>query len=111
MHLTWILAEYLADTIAWLMRSILVHASKILFDNDTEPLLTPGFWILPLYRELLGARRNRPSAHLRELGVARAWLSLSARKIKSREERESFMKGCRTPMTEEALASGLGRAT
>ena len=31
-HLTWILAEYLADTIAWLMRSILGHDSKILFD-------------------------------------------------------------------------------
>eukprot|EP00434_Breviolum_minutum_P037644 symbB.v1.2.033388.t1/scaffold4123.1/size58836/8 len=27
-HLTWILAEYLADTIAWLMRSILGHDSK-----------------------------------------------------------------------------------
>ena len=49
-HLTLILAEYLADTIAWLMRSILDHESKILFDTDTEPLLTPGFWILPLYR-------------------------------------------------------------
>eukprot|EP00434_Breviolum_minutum_P041318 symbB.v1.2.036756.t1/scaffold5224.1/size29657/3 len=62
-HLTWILAEYLADTIAWLMRSILDHASKILFDNDTQPLLTPNFWILPLYRELLNsARRIRPSA-------------------------------------------------
>ena len=62
-HLTWILAEYLADTIAWLMRSILDHASKILFDNDTQLLLTPKFWILPLYRELLNsARRIRPSA-------------------------------------------------
>eukprot|EP00434_Breviolum_minutum_P046138 symbB.v1.2.041566.t1/scaffold8358.1/size6671/1 len=62
-HLTWILAEYLADTIAWLMRSILDHVSKILFDNDTQPLLTPKFWILPLYRELLNsARRIRPSA-------------------------------------------------
>ena len=50
-HLTWILAEYLADTIAWLMRSILGHASKILFDKDTQLLLTPKFWILPLYRE------------------------------------------------------------
>ena len=61
-HLTWILAEYLADTMAWLMRSILDHASKILFDNDTQPLLTPKFWILPLYRELLNsARRIRPS--------------------------------------------------
>ena len=54
-QLTWILAEYLADTIAWLMRSILGHASKILFDNDTEPLLTPGFEILPLFRELLNS--------------------------------------------------------
>ena len=61
-HLTWILAEYLADTIAWLMRSVLDHPSKILFDNDTQPLLTPKFWILPLYRELLNsARRIRPS--------------------------------------------------
>ena len=61
-RLTLILAEYLADTIAWLMRSILDHESKILFDTDTEPLLTPGFWILPLYRELLNsASRNRPS--------------------------------------------------
>ena len=33
-HLTWILAEYLADTIAWLMRSILDNVSKILFDNE-----------------------------------------------------------------------------
>ena len=54
-HLTLILAEYLADTIAWLMRSILDHESKILFDTDTEPLLTPGFWILPFYRELLNS--------------------------------------------------------
>ena len=38
------------DTIAWLMRSILDNASKILFDNDTESLLTPGFWSLPLGR-------------------------------------------------------------
>jgi len=40
MHLTLILAEYLADTIAWLMRSILDHESKILFDTDTEPVDT-----------------------------------------------------------------------
>ena len=61
-HLTWILAEYLSDTIAWLMRSILGHDSKILFDKDTQLLLTPKFWLLPLYRELLNsARRIRPS--------------------------------------------------
>ena len=61
-HLTWIFAEYLADTIAWLMRSILEHDTKILFDKDTQLLLTPKFWILPLYRELLNsARRIRRS--------------------------------------------------
>ena len=61
-YLTWILAEYLADTIAWLMRSILGHDSRILFDKDTQLLLTPKFWILPLYREFLNsARRIRPS--------------------------------------------------
>ena len=48
--------------------------------------------------------------HLRELGVAQAWLSLSARKTRSREERESFMRVCHTPTTEEASPSGLGRA-
>ena len=54
--------EYLSDTIAWLMRSILDHESKILFDKDTQLLLTPKFWLLPLYRELLNsARRIRPS--------------------------------------------------
>ena len=61
-HLTWILAEYLSDTIAWLMRSILGHDSKILFDKDIQLLLAPKFWLLPLYRELLNsARRIRPS--------------------------------------------------
>ena len=38
------------------------HDSKILFDKDTQLLLTPKFWLLPLYRELLNsARRIRPS--------------------------------------------------
>ena len=56
------LAEYLADTIAWLMRSMLGHDSKILFDKDIQLLLTPKFWVLPLYREFLNsARRIRPS--------------------------------------------------
>ena len=47
---------------------------------------------------------------LREPGVAQVWLSSSARKTKSREERGNFMKGSRTRMIEEALPSGLGLA-
>ena len=110
-HLTWILAEYLADTIAWLMRSILDHASKILFDNDTEPLLTPVFGSCRFIGNCSTVHVATDQVqHLRELGVAQAWLSLSARKTRSREERESFMKGSHTPTTEEALPSGLGRA-
>ena len=35
LHLAWILAEYLADTLAWLMRSKLEHDTKILCDKDT----------------------------------------------------------------------------
>ena len=93
------------------MRSILDNASKILFDNDTEPLLTPGFWILPLYRELLNsARRNRPSAASERARGCTGLESSSARKTKSREERGSFMKGSRARMIEEALPSGSVRA-
>ena len=57
-HLTWILAEYLADTIAWLSWAMTLS----LCDKDTQQLLTPKFWVLPLYRELLNSARHiRPS--------------------------------------------------
>ena len=34
-YLTWILAEYPADTLAWLMCSVLEHDTKILCHKDT----------------------------------------------------------------------------
>ena len=93
-QLTWILAEYLADTIAWLMRSILDHASKILFDNDTEPLLTPGFWILPLYRELLNsARRNRPSAASERARGCTGLVKLICKENKEQRGKRKFHAG------------------
>ena len=86
-YLAWILAECLADTIAWLMRSILDHASKILFDNDTKPLLTPN---LPLYRELLNsARRIRPSASSER---ARGCTGLSQGQGKENQEQKGKRK-------------------
>ena len=110
-QLTWILAEYLADTIAWLMRSILDHASKILFDNDTEPLLTPGFWILPLYRELLNsARRIRPSAASERARGCTGLVKLICKENKEQRGKRKFHEGEPHPMTEEALPSGLVRA-
>eukprot|EP00434_Breviolum_minutum_P033671 symbB.v1.2.029795.t1/scaffold3289.1/size59672/4 len=105
-HLTWILAEYLADTM-WLMRSILGHASQILFDNDTQALLTPKFWILPLYRELLNsAHRIRPSTSSERLVVAQGWSKSYVRKTKSRKERGSTMRGRLTRIIEGDLPSG-----
>ena len=110
-HLTLILAEYLADTIAWLMRSMLDHASKILFDTDTEPLLTPGFWILPLYRELLNsASRNRPSAASERARGCTGLVKLICKENKEQRGRESFMRERHTPTIGEASPSGLGRA-
>ena len=104
-YLTLHMAEYLAETIAWLMRSILEHESKILFDTDTEPLLTPGFWILP--RELLLKSASRITdrvQHLKEHGGAQDWLSSSVKKPRS------TMMERRTPRTREGLHSGLDRA-
>ena len=70
-----------------------------------------GFWILPLYRELLNsASRNRPSAASERARVALAWSSLSVRKTRSREERESFMRERRAPKIGQGSPSGLGRA-
>ena len=56
MHLTWILAEYLADTIAWLMRSILGHASKILFDKVF--FLLAAAWVDPGRNALQSAEQR-----------------------------------------------------
>ena len=97
-HVTWILAEYLADTIAWLMRSILDHASKILFDNDTQPLLTPSFWILPLYRELLNsARRIRPSAASERARGCTGLVKLICKENKEQRGKRKFHAGTPHP--------------
>ena len=76
------------------MRSILDHASKILFDNDTEPLLTPGFWILPLYRELLNsARRIRPSAASERARGCTGLVKLICKENKEQRGKRKFHEG------------------
>ena len=80
------------------MRSILDHASKILFDNDTEPLLTPGFWILPLYRELLNsARRNRPSAASERARGCTGLVKLICKENKEQRGKRKFHEGAPHP--------------
>ena len=108
-HLTWILAEYLADTIAWLMRSILGHDSKILFDKDTQLLLTPKFWLLPLYREFLNsARRIRPSPASARARGCTGLVRSYVKKTRSRKERGSTMPVRLTRMIEVGFPNGLG---
>ena len=92
------------------MRSILDHASKILFDNDTEPLLTPGFGSCLFHRELLNsARRNRPSAVSERARGCTGLVKLICKENKEQRGKRKFHEVCRTPTTEEALPSGLGR--
>ena len=51
------LAFHLAERIASLLRQVLDHPTKVLYDPEK-----PQFWLFPVYRELLNtASRNRPS--------------------------------------------------
>eukprot|EP00434_Breviolum_minutum_P032451 symbB.v1.2.028696.t1/scaffold3068.1/size68108/2 len=70
------------------------HDSVGLFDNDTEPLLTPGFWILPLYRELLNsARRNRPSAASERARGCTGLVKLICKENKEQRGKRKFHEG------------------
>ena len=57
-----VLAFHLAERIATLLRQVLDHPTKVLYDPENEVLFLPQFWLFPIYRELLNtASRNRPS--------------------------------------------------
>ena len=57
-----LLAFHLAERIASLLRQVLEHPSKVLYDPENEVLFLPQLWLLPIYRELLNtASRYRPS--------------------------------------------------
>ena len=58
-----LLAFHLAERISLLLRHVLAHPKKVLYDPESETLFLPQFWLLPIYRELLNtASRNRPIA-------------------------------------------------
>ena len=97
------------------MRSILGHASKILFDNDTQLLLTPKFWILPLYRELLNsARRIRPSASSERARGCTGLVKVICKENKEQKGKRKYHAG--TPQrhdyvgAKDALRSASGEA-
>ena len=72
--LTMMLAIYLAKEVAAILRAILTHDTKKLYDDRTVHLLCSNYWIQPIYQELLHSssrynatrtgERNRPSSGL-----------------------------------------------
>ena len=69
--LTMQLAVYLAKEVAAILRAVLTHDTKKLYDEGTVHLLCSNYWIQPIYQELLhsssrynatrAGERNRPS--------------------------------------------------
>ena len=111
-YLTLQMAEYLADTLAWLMRSILEHDSKILFDTDTEPLLTPGFWLLPLYRELLNsASRHRPSAASERARGCTGLVKIICKENKEQRSKRKYHEGSARPRDNGGFAQWFGSSS
>ena len=64
------LAVYLAKEVAAILRAVLTHDTKKLYDEGTVHLLCSNYWIQPIYQELLhsssrynatrAGERNRP---------------------------------------------------
>ena len=48
-----LLAVYLAKEVAVILREILIHPTKKLYDDNTAHLLCSNYWVQPIYRELL----------------------------------------------------------
>ena len=58
--LTMELAVYLAKEVAAILRAVLTHETKKLYNDSTVHLLCSNYWIQPIYQELLhsSSRRN-----------------------------------------------------
>ena len=58
--LTMELAVYLAKEVAAIIRAVLTHETKKLYNDSTVHLLCSNYWIQPIYQELLhsSSRRN-----------------------------------------------------
>ena len=58
--LTMKLAVYLAKEVAAILRAVLTHETKKLYNDSTVHLLCSNYWVQPIYQELLhsSSRRN-----------------------------------------------------
>ena len=86
--LTMMLAIYLAKEVAAILREILTHPTKRLYDDRTAHLLCCNYWVQPIYQELLHSssrynatrtgERNRPSNGLARISAQPKKLKPSA---------------------------------
>ena len=77
--LTMLLAVYLAKEVAAMLREILTHPTKRLYDDNTAHLLCSNYWVQPIYQELLHSssrynatrtgEKNRPSNGLARISA------------------------------------------
>ena len=78
-RLTMLLASYLAKEVAAVLREILTHPTKKLYDDNTAHLLCSNHWLQPIYQELLhslsrynatgNGEKNRPSNGLARISA------------------------------------------
>ena len=79
-RLTMQLAVYLAKEVAAILRAVLTHETKKLYNDGTVHLLCSNYWIQPIYQELLHSssrynatregERKRPSSGLVRVAAA-----------------------------------------
>ena len=68
-----LLAFHLAERISSLLRQVLDHLTKVLYDPENEMLFLPQFWLLPIYRELLNTASRIRSSRGSELRQSWKW--------------------------------------
>ena len=98
-HLTLILAEYLADTIAWLMRSILDHESKILFDWVLDTATVQG---------IAQQSRNRPSAASERARGSTGLVKIICKENKEQRGKRKYHDGTPHPKDRGGFAQWFG---
>ena len=77
--ITMMLAIYLAKEVAAILRAILTHPTKRLYDDRTAHLLCSNYWVQPIFQELLHSssrynatrtgERNTPSSGLARISA------------------------------------------
>ena len=65
--LTMKLAVHLAKEVAAILRAVLTHETKKLYNDSTVHLLCSNYWIQPIYQELLHSSSRYCENHVREL--------------------------------------------